>query len=321
MKKSLCTKKLLCLVLALIMCLGLCACGSKYAANDSASPAAAGDMFYASSPAEAPDPGYAFDDGFSYGSTEADVPLSGSTQRPSLPDGVKLIYTASISMESTEFDRAVSALDKLVADMGGYFESSSLDNYDYRYRYAHYTVRIPAENFSRFCDNVGELCQVNNISRNAQDVSEVYYDTASRLETQQTKLARLQELLSQAKDMADIITIESAISETEYNIESLTGTLRHYDSLVGYSTVDISLSEVYKLSDVEEPVVGFGAKLAAAFKRGCTSFVDSLQYGMLSFARNWTGWLIFAIIVAAAAIVTTRTLRRRRERRNNKDDQ
>lgn len=53
--------------------------------------------------------------------------------------------------------------------------------------------------------------------------------------------------------MADIITIESAISETEQMIDSLSGTLQHYDAQVDYATVTISLQEVGKLSNVEEP--------------------------------------------------------------------
>ena len=65
-------------------------------------------------------------------------------------------------------------------------------------------------------------------SDTAENISERYYDTQSRLETAQIKLERLQELLKKAESMEDIITIESAISETEYEIEDLSGTMRHY---------------------------------------------------------------------------------------------
>ena len=55
---------------------------------------------------------------------------------------------------------------------------------------------------------------------NLENITETYYDTAGRLKTQKIKLERLQKLLSQAENMEDIITIESAISETEWNIET-----------------------------------------------------------------------------------------------------
>ena len=120
---------------------------------------------------------------------------------------------------------------------------------------------------------MGELCHVVRQEEDSDNISEQYYDTESRLVTQQTKLERLQTLLSQAETMEDIITIESAISETELEIEQLTGTLRQYDSLVDYSTVTISLEEVYRLSNVEEAPTSFcqppGPGLCRRLERLC----------------------------------------------------
>ena len=161
---------------------------------------------------------------------------------------------------------------------------------------------------------MGTLCQVNSINRDTQDVSEYYYDTESRLITQQTKLERLQALLAQAETMEDIIALESAISETELVIEQLTGTLRHYDSLVGYSTVTISLSEVYQLRGTDAPAIGVGAKLTAAFSAGSRNFVSGIQDFLLGFARGWAGWLLFLLVVAVIVLLAVRGYRRRRER-------
>ncbi|MCM1149874.1 MAG: DUF4349 domain-containing protein, partial [Butyricicoccus sp.] len=249
-----------------------------------------------------------------------EAPASGELQpiAGNVPENAKLIYTADINLQTTEFDEATAGLSRLVNEMGGYFENSSVNNYS-SYRSGNYTVRVPAKSFDAFCAQVGQLCQMTYISRSAEDVSESYYDLESRLATQQTKLARLQELLEKAESMEDIITIESAISDTELNIEWLTGDLRHYDSLVGYSTVYISLDEVYRLDDVEQPAIGFGAKMAEALKNGCSTFVWSLQNLLLAVAYNWVGWLIFLVIAAAAAVVIVRAVRRRRKKREDRD--
>ncbi len=251
-------------------------------------------------------------DGFYGGESEA--ALEEERQPLSLTENAKLIYTADIDLETTEFDLAVKRLESLVADSGGYFENRSLNNYS-SYRYGSYTVRVPAEQFNAFCDQIGDLCQVNGISRNADDISEVYYDTESRLITQQTKLERLQELLAKAESIEDIITIESAISETELQIESLTGTLRRYDSLASFSTITISLAEVAKLSEIETPAIGFGAQLAAALRSGASDAVDGIQLFVLWLARNWAGILIVLLIAAAAAILVIRVRHQRRKER------
>lgn len=223
----------------------------------------------------------------------------------------KLIYTADMELQTTEFDSAAQAFAELVDEMGGYFEQSSVNNYS-NYRSGNYIVRLPNENFDSFCESVGGICQLLYLNRSVEDVSEYYYDTQSRLETQQTKLDRLQALLAQAETMEDIITIESAISETELEIEQLTGELRHYDSLIDYSTVYISIDEVYQLDNVEEPAIGFWARLGAAFRSGCSNFVNGLQSAVIGFAYNWVGWCIFLAVAIGAVTVIVRRARRRR---------
>lgn len=310
MKKMKRSAAVLAALLLLAALLGGCG-SSGYGGNSSSATASApsfnGVAQDAAAPADAPAPEPAG------GWTEAETAFE-DTAGGTLPQNVKLIYTADISMESTEFDRAAAELSALVAECGGWFEHSRVNNYNRSYRNAFYTVRVPAERFFSFCENVGALCQVNSINRDTQDVSEDYYDTESRLITQKTKLARLQALLAQAENMEDIIALESAISETELAIEQLTGTLRRYDSLVGYSTVTISLSEVSQLSGTEAPAIGFGAKLAAAFRSGSRSFVSGIQDFLLGFARGWAGWLLFLLVVAGIVLLSVRGHRRRRER-------
>lgn len=307
-------KKRLCLILSVLLLVTLlCGCGGSskteaYARADAPKMASGGTASYAADNSA----GWAMDEAKAE-APGAPMPEPMPQQQSSgLPANVKLIYRANIDLESTEFDSALQGLNELVARLGGYYENSELNNYA-NYRRGYYVVRVPSENFEAFCTAVGELCQVNNISRSAEDVSERYYDLESRLATQHTKLARLQELLKQAEDMEDIITLESAISETELAIEQLTGSLRKYDSLVGYATISISLSEVYKLTQVEEPVIGFGAKLGQAFRSGATGFVDGLQRFLLGVARGWIGWLIFVIIVVAALLIVRKIRRKRKE--------
>ena len=222
----------------------------------------------------------------------------------------KMIYTADLSVETTAFDDAAASLRQLVEDMGGYFETASVYNYGSGYRSAYYTIRVPAERFQDLLTQVGELCHVVRKEENSDNISEQYYDVESRLVTQQTKLERLQTLLSQAETMEDIITIESAISETELEIEQLTGTLRQYDSLVDYSTVNLSLEEVYKLSNVEEPPTGFASRLGQAFASGWNGFVDVLEALVMILAYAWVPVLI---VLAVVGTLLWRWLRKRKK--------
>ena len=223
-------------------------------------------------------------------------------------DGSKLIYTAEMNLETTAFDDASKALSALVEELGGWTQSSSVHYGGSGYRYGNYTVRIPQEKFSAFIARAGELCHVIYTSSNVQDVSEMYYDTAGRLETQKTKLERLQALLAKAENMEDIIAIESAISDTESQIEALSGELKHYDSQVDYSTVTLSLDEVYQLSNVEQPATGFLSRLAGALSSGARGFADFVQSFLVMLAYAWV-W----VVLAALALIAAVWLRRKRK--------
>lgn len=253
-----------------------------------------------------------------YGTAES-APMGGAGE-DALRDA-KMIRTANLEMETTAFDEAVEGLDRLTKEMGGYYEDSSLRTGGGGYRWANYTVRVPAGNYNEFLSRAGELCSLTWRSESAENVTEAYYDTAGRLKTQQIKLERLQELLSRAEAMEDIITIESAISETEYQIESLSGTLRHYDALVDFATVSVNLQEVYKLSSVEEAPDSFGARLGSAFASGWTAFTDWLEDLAVGLAYSWM-WLIVLAVVVFAVIRVVRGRKRgfRWPRRKKTDD-
>ena len=310
-------KKKLCIILSVLLLVALLnGCGGSIPDSNASSGSSAAYSKSESTAVGGYGSGWAMDEAaesYMEAPTAAEPQSGGKSTGSNLPANVKLIYRANIDMESTEFDAALQGLNELTERLGGYYETSELNNYS-SYRHGYYTVRLPSENFEAFCSAVGDLAQVNSLSRSAEDVSEYYYDLESRLATQQTKLARLQELLKQAEDMEDIITLESAISDTELTIENLTGSLRKYDSRVGYATIHINLNEVYKLTEVEEPVIGFGAKLGQAFRSGATGFVNGLQRFLLGLARGWIGWLIFIVLVVAVILIV-RKIKRRRDAR------
>lgn len=234
--------------------------------------------------------------------------------------GQKLIRTAWLELESTEFDEAAQGLKDLTEEYGGYFENSSVANHKNGSRWGDYTIRVPAERFEAFLNQAGTLCHLTWQEVTQDDVSEVYYDTEGRLKTQEIKLERLQALLAKAEVMEDIITLESAISETEWQIENLSGTLRHYDGMVNYATVHVNLSEVYKLSNVEEVPDTFGQRMAAAFGDGWSSFLNGMENFAVALAYSW----VWVIVLAAILMIVVRVVRKRKDRIMNlykkKDD-
>ena len=301
-------KKYVSLFLALTLLLSLAACG-----------AAGGNSMIAADSAQSESntaPGAASGEAGWDGGYDLEFPLVDGMEDPpqsagTLPANAKMIYTADLSLESQDFDAAAQAVDRLAEELGGWFESRRVEQGSGR-RYLYCTVRVPAEHFAAFLDRAGEAAHLLSREENGQDVSEAYYDNEARLTTQRTKLERLQTLLAQAESMEDIISLESAISDTELEIEYLTGALRRYDSLVGYSTITLSLREVYRLSDDQEVPVTFGQRLSAALAAGLRSGVSGAEDVLIALARNWLTLLVWIVIIAVAAVLVRRYLRRRK---------
>ena len=293
-------RKLFACFLALTMILTLTACGgSTPNGTPKAADMAAADMA-ATAEAPAEDMAMGYD---SYAEWE--------DQDNSVLQNQKIIYTGTLNLEATDFDTAAAALTALADSLGGYLESSTVGSGGRGYRWADYTVRVPSAQFQNFLHQAGELAHVTWQNTNLENITEAYYDTEGRLKTQQIKLERLQKLLAQAENMEDIITIESAISETEWSIENLSGTLRHYDALVDFATVTVSLREVYKYSNTEELPENFGDRMTNALSRGWNSFVDGMADFAVALAYSWM-WVILWAAIIAAAVFAVRKLRRRR---------
>lgn len=296
-------KRIVSLLLTLVLALLLAGCGSAQAAgsDNAAVPRDSGDYWNTIDTDSSGDYNMVAEDA-EPGAMEGESGGAAQTDKPA-----KRIYTGYMEMQTLDFDAASSGIDALVEELGGYFQQSSTSNGNSGYRHASYTVRVPAEQFDTFFQKAGALCHVTYSNTNTDDVSESYYDTEARLETARIKLERLQTLLAKATSMEDIITIESAISETEWEIENLSGTLRHYDALVDYATIDVELSEVYKLSGQDEAVTTFGGRLGQSFVNGLKAVGNALEDFAVWLAYSWV-WLL---VIAAVIVVVVRIVRRK----------
>ena len=155
-------------LLAVLLALGLlalsltaCAASSKYVAETTAtvSTSAAHDSAPMEEPAPTTQETAEFEEMKSENGalsmttevTQDDAPEAASTDVAS-----KIIYSADLSAQTTDFDAAISKLDAQIASFGGFIERSDI-NGDTRYnddgttsvinRWAYYTIRVPAARF------------------------------------------------------------------------------------------------------------------------------------------------------------------------------
>ena len=247
---------------------------------------------------------------------EAETPAPSLAPQESAREGAKLIQEAWLTVETTDFQSAVQTLDALTGRCGGYYERAQvqgggLSDTDVR-RYGSYVIRVPSGRFEDFLSGAGGVGHVVDTEKKSTDVGEAYADTEARLRAQEIKRDRLLALLEKAATMEDIIELENALSEVEYQIEGLSGTLRKYDALVDYATISVELSEVRKLTDNPVETDSLGVRLGHAFSGGLERFGERVGNFAVWCAYHFVGLLIFAALAAAGVIAAVRVRRKRR---------
>ena len=207
-----------------------------------------------------------------------------------LPENQKLIRTVYMDAETLDLTPLMSWIESRVASLGGYFEqksvrrSGSRDDGSY-YQYADLMIRIPAQNLDQFTAQVGEKINVTSTSETTENVTLQYVSTKSRVEALETEQKRLLELLEEAGNMEDLLTIESRLTDVRYELENISSQLRVYDNKVNYGTIHLSITEVVEYSE-PEPENGW--------QRMANGFIKSVK-GVGNGLKEFFIWLVTAV--------------------------
>ncbi len=226
----------------------------------------------------------------------------------------KIIFTYKYEIETKDLDQSVNAIEKAVEEAGGYYEESNINGNTTKGGYASYVLRIPTDKLGAFIDGIGTFGNIIRQSKNGQDITSQYYDIESRLSSLKIQQERILELLKQADSLDDILKLETELTKVRNSIENLTTNLKKYDSLIDYTTVNITVDQVLDYTDNNE---NFGSTIVE-------TFVDSFEFalGMLKMAIIVLIWLlpyiiIIGLIVTVAVVLDKKNRKKHAARYSN----
>ena len=213
-----------------------------------------------------------------------------------------LIKRVDMTIKTMHFDDVVDHVQQLTEATGGRVDYYSQygDHTENALRNASFTLRIPADQVDSFVQNAEIAGNITSYSSHVEDAGDRYYDLAARLETQQKKMARLQELLAQATDVSDLIEIESSIADTQYLIDLYTGQMQGIEDDVAYSTVTVYVQETRV---VETREATLGERIAAGIGDMASSALNFLEDALI-FIVSVLPWAAgIAVIVVIVVIL------------------
>lgn len=248
-------------------------------------------------------------------SDEAVEPSAYQTEGDGAPAGEtrqKLVRTADLTIRSVAFDADVESVQALLQELDGYVESLYQygDEQNDRTRAISLSMRVPSEKLDLFLAGMEGIGRVTDRSESTTDMTVQYADNEARLNTLYEKRTRLNELLKQAETVGDLVEIESAISDTQYQIDSYETSQRGIDRRVEMSAVSVTVMEETPAESAAAEDRSLGARISAGFSA-------SLKW-LGEFFRNMLVFIVMILPVlaplAVVALIIWLAVRRRRQR-------
>ncbi|MEB4615478.1 DUF4349 domain-containing protein, partial [Leucobacter sp. M11] len=143
-------------------------------------------------------------------------------------------------------EEVADEVDRIAGELDGRVEVRTISAAtDVSSASAQLLLRVPAPRLSEAVASISELGAVTHQSTNRQDVTEVRVDLEARQESLEGSITRLQGLMADAKNTAELIEAESALAQRQAELAGITAQL---DSL----TDQVELSSLWVMLDTPE---------------------------------------------------------------------
>lgn len=237
-------------VVAAVAVVGLSAgCGDgaekDAASSAAAAPAAGGNAEIGGAPQKDAAPGAA---AAPNGGSSGNSGSSGSSGQNSLAKtpvaGRSLVYTATLTVRTKDVASATANAETLAASNGGFVgnensqSGTAADNQ--RLTQSTVTLRVPSTAFDKVIDQLGTGGTVQNETRSASDVTAQVVDTDTRITAQQASISRITELMKNATNLSDVVSLEGELSRREADLESMQAQQAALKDQVSLSTITVT---------------------------------------------------------------------------------
>ncbi|HZK09613.1 MAG TPA: DUF4349 domain-containing protein [Clostridia bacterium] len=231
---------------------------------------------------------------------EAQGALEGALTSDQLPEDEKIIHTYNLTIETKDIKTSIEKLESLIKKQGGFIENAQQNGQMQvgENANAFYIFRIPREKSEALKGELEKLGQTQYFSQQQDNVTKSYRDTQARVDLLRTKEDRLMELLEIAKDLEDLIAIESQIMDLQFEREQMQAYLNDLDQQVAYDTYYLDLVQVKVFTEKS-----FTQKIKDSFTSGLEGFRNFLEGSLLFLIYNWAFILLFGLLILAFSLI------------------
>ena len=218
----------------------------------------------------------------------------------------KLIITITVGLEVDDVAAAVNKVIALAGIHNGELSKSSVDLSRPEVAGGDLVFRIPPEDTDAFIAGLDPgIGRRTGLQTASEDVTLQVTDLATRIENARASLDRVRRLLADAKDVGEVIALESELTKRENTLEELLAQQTVLNKQVAMSTITVHLSPTPKEPEVVEDTKPSDS-IGDAFRDGWHAFAGFVG-GLVKFVGYTLPFLvIFAVVGLVAWRITAR---------------
>jgi hypothetical protein len=208
-------------------------------------------------------------------------PKTGTTSVMKTDFDKKIVKSGQLNIETKDFKSFTKKLSDKIKAHGGYISSEVQNSNDYKME-SEVVIRVPVDQFdATMQDLVNDAETLHEKKITAEDQTREFIDSRSRLEAKKQIRLRYLELLKQAKNMSEIIEVQSEINSIQEEIEVVSGRINQINQTAAMSTISLTYYQVLNPSAIDDKGDGFFERVLDGFVKGC-KWVGELFVGLIT---------------------------------------
>lgn len=205
----------------------------------------------------------------------------------------KIIKEGNIKFKTSDATKTRQLIEESLQKYKGYLSADNIYDYNSEREYV-LTIRVPNQHFEDLLNDISNSAdKIDSKDISARDVTEEFIDIEARLNTKKELEDRYKDLLKQAKNVEEILSIEREIANLRADIESMEGRLNYLKNRVSLSTLTVRFYEETTSS------FGFGEKSSNAIKNGWSNML----WFFIGLLNLWPFMLFGALLIFVFKVI------------------
>ena len=218
------------------------------------------------------------------------------TQSETVAQSRKLTKSAYLSLRVDDPAATEKPLYELIDKFGAWSASTTIYENS-----RNYSIRVPSDSYDAMLTELVGLGRVTRRTENTEDVTLRYYDLEGRLAVKRELLNTYQGYLGKARNIDEIMTVESRIADLQQEIDWTGTQLRNLANLIDYSTVNVEITgstgSSYSAPTLAERFGDLFGSFGDVFSTALVVFAGIIMYGVPAIlVAILLFWLLFGRI-------------------------